>query len=100
MSYHPSQVESDSISSIISIETDETVYDIEVESNNNLFANGILVHNCLITDDPVKNQLEADSPLKRQRTWDWYNSDFRSRKMDDQSAEIVMLTRWHMDDLA
>lgn len=100
LSYHPSQVESDSISSIISIETDETVYDIEVESNNNLFANGILVHNCLITDDPVKNQLEADSPLKRQRTWDWYNSDFRSRKMDDQSAEIVMLTRWHMDDLA
>lgn len=54
----------------------------------------------LLTDDPIRNLQDADSPLKRQRTWDWYNSDFRSRMMDDRTAEIVMMTRWHEDDLA
>jgi len=56
--------------------------------------------NILLTDDPVKNQEDADSALKRQKVWDWYQSTFRTRKMDDQSSEIIMMTRWHEDDLA
>lgn len=30
-----------------------TVYDIQVEPNNNFFANGALVHNCIINDDLI-----------------------------------------------
>ena len=47
------------------------VCDIQVEGNENFFANGVLVHNCLIMDDPIKNRQEADSPTYRNSVWDW-----------------------------
>ena len=54
----------------------------------------------LMTDDPLKNQEEADSEVIRNKVWDWYGSTMRTRKMDENSAEIVTMTRWHNDDLA
>lgn len=54
----------------------------------------------LLTDDPVKNSEDADSALKRQKAWDWYVSTLRTRKADDWAAEVIMMTRWHEDDLA
>lgn len=53
-----------------------------------------------MTDDPLKNQEEADSEVIRNKVWDWYGSTMRTRKMDENSAEIVTMTRWHNDDLA
>jgi predicted phage terminase large subunit-like protein len=53
----------------------------------------------LITDDPLKNSEEADSELIRNKIWDWYQTTLRTRKMDENTAEIVMMTRWHEDDL-
>lgn len=51
-----------------------------------------------IVDDPFKNREEANSPVIRQKVWDWYTSTFRTRAEKDASILIVM-TRWHEDDL-
>lgn len=47
------------------------VYDIEVEDNHNFFANGILVHNCVL-DDLVKSPSQIENPKVRDQmdnTW-------------------------------
>jgi len=54
---------------------------------------------CLIIDDPVKNRQDANSPIYRETVWDWYRSTARTRLSPD-GAIIVVLTRWHEDDLA
>lgn len=52
-----------------------------------------------IVDDPFKNREEADSPVVRESVWKWYNSTFSTRE-EGASAIIIILTRWHDDDLA
>lgn len=52
-----------------------------------------------IIDDPVKNAEEAMSATYRDKLWDWYNSTFATRAEPD-AAQLVILTRWHEDDLA
>lgn len=53
----------------------------------------------LLIDDPVKNREEADSERMRERVWDWYVNDARTRL--HPGARIVLVqTRWHDDDLA
>lgn len=60
--------------------------------------------NLLLIDDPVKNRQEAESPTYRNRVWDFYVSSLENRKeptsAGDDPIEIVILTRWHPDDLA
>lgn len=51
-----------------------------------------------IMDDLYKDALEANSPLIRDNTWDWYNSVVRTRLHND-SRELIVFTRWHEDDL-
>lgn len=75
------------------------VYDIQVEGCHNFFANDILVHNCIIIDDPVKNREEADSLTYRDKVWDWYTDDLYTR-LEPGAAMILIMTRWQMDDLA
>jgi len=53
-----------------------------------------------IIDDPIKDRLEADSVTYRERLWEWYNAVFFTRRASDDSAIIVVQTRWHHDDLA
>lgn len=53
----------------------------------------------ILIDDPVKGRKEADSPQKRDTTWQWYLSDVRSR-LKPGGAIILIMTRWHEDDLA
>lgn len=52
-----------------------------------------------IIDDPFKGRQEADSQLIRDNVWDWYTSEFYTRLMPG-GAVLMMLTRWHEDDLA
>jgi predicted phage terminase large subunit-like protein len=52
-----------------------------------------------IIDDPVKGRSEADSPMVRQHTWEWYKADFWTRLIPG-AAIIYIGTRWHDDDLA
>ncbi len=54
----------------------------------------------LIIDDPIKDELEAQSELKRERVWNWWQSTASTRLMPGPSAVIVVQTRWHEDDLA
>lgn len=55
--------------------------------------------NLLIIDDPIKNREEADSQVYRDKIWDWYRSTARTR-LEKGGAIILILTRWHKDDLA
>lgn len=52
----------------------------------------------LIVDDPVKNSEEADSPVIREKVWNWWTSTFLTRK-EPGGKIIVIMTRWHEDDL-
>ncbi len=53
----------------------------------------------IIVDDPVKSREEANSQAYRDRVWDWYRDDLFTRQ-EPGAAIILILTRWHMDDLA
>lgn len=53
----------------------------------------------LIVDDPVKNREEAESPAYRNKVWNRYTSTLSTRFSDQNSAIIVIMTRWHVDDL-
>lgn len=52
-----------------------------------------------IIDDPVKNDEEAQSETTRQSHKDWYNSVFYTR-LAPKSGILIIMTRWHDDDLA
>lgn len=52
-----------------------------------------------IIDDPVKSDQEAESELYRDNNWSWYKKTFYTRR-EGPAAIIVIMTRWHMDDLA
>jgi len=93
LSCDTSQIESKSIQNTRS----EIVYDIQVEDNNNFFANGILVHNCLIIDDPIKGAENAYNELDLDRTWQWYTGTFMSR--GEHPIEILCQTPWASKDL-
>lgn len=52
-----------------------------------------------IIDDPIKDALEANSVAYRERLWEWYLNVLKTR-LHNKSKEIIILTRWHEDDLA
>ena len=75
------------------------VYDLRVAGTHNYFANSILVHNCGIIDDPFENWEQAYSPTIRRKVWEWWRGTFRTR-IWEHGTIILILTRWHEDDLA
>lgn len=52
----------------------------------------------LIIDDPVKNEQDASSSTMRERVWSEWQSTFSTR-LHDGGSVIVIMTRWHEDDL-
>jgi predicted phage terminase large subunit-like protein len=58
----------------------------------------------LLVDDPIKAREEADSATQRNKTWSYYVSALTTRKQPEPDGtaaiEIVILTRWHPDDVA
>lgn len=81
----------------------DTVYDLQVEGNRNFFAGEVLVHNCLVIDDPVKGRKEAESALQREDTWAWWEGTAERRLSSRLTADgvvVLICTRWHTDDLA
>lgn len=52
----------------------------------------------IIIDDPVKSREEAESETYRQNVYDWYTDDIYTRR-EPGGAIIIVMTRWHMDDL-
>ena len=55
--------------------------------------------NIFIIDDPIKDAMEADSELIRERIWSWYLST-ASTRLEPGGGMLLMMTRWHTDDLA
>lgn len=53
----------------------------------------------LIIDDPLRGRAEAESPTYRKRAWGWWESDSATR-LSSRARVVLMLTRWHADDLA
>lgn len=53
----------------------------------------------LLIDDPIKNREDAESQLKRDMVWNWFTSTAFTR-LHPNGVVIVVLTRWHLDDLA
>jgi predicted phage terminase large subunit-like protein len=53
----------------------------------------------IVIDDPVKSREEANSEAYRERCWDWYKDDLYTR-LEPGGSIILIMTRWHMDDLA
>jgi predicted phage terminase large subunit-like protein len=52
-----------------------------------------------IIDDPIKDAEEAASQTIRDKVWEWYVTVFRTRA-NPGAAIILVMTRWHKDDLA
>lgn len=53
----------------------------------------------LLIDDPVKNAEEAESPVMREKVWDWFTSTAFTR-LHPGGVAIIIMTRWHVADLA
>ena len=52
-----------------------------------------------IIDDPLKNSEDAQSDVIREKHKDWYKTTFLTRE-EPNAAIVVIMTRWHEDDLA
>ncbi len=52
-----------------------------------------------LVDDPHKSRAEADSLRRRDAVYDWYSGDLLSR-LSPGAPLILIMTRWHPDDLA
>jgi predicted phage terminase large subunit-like protein len=52
-----------------------------------------------VIDDPMKSREDADSLTYRNRLWEWFKADFRTR-IKPGGAIVLIQTRWHEDDLA
>lgn len=52
-----------------------------------------------VIDDPVAGREEADSELNRKKVWDAYKDDLLTR-VKPEAWGILIMTRWHEDDLA
>ncbi|MCL8026326.1 phage terminase large subunit [Nocardioides bruguierae] len=53
----------------------------------------------MIIDDPIKDRKEADSQVYRDSVWDWW-TDVASTRLAPGAQVVLILTRWHEDDLA
>lgn len=55
--------------------------------------------NVLLFDDPIKNREEAESEVYREKVWQFFTSTAFTR-LEPKGVVVVILTRWHIDDLA
>ena len=100
MSRRAPQVERDTVAVVLRSGARKVdVYDFQVEGTHNFFAEGVLVHNCMVIDDPVKDRAQAESKIYRERVWDWW-TDVASTRLAPGAPCVLILTRWHHDDLA
>lgn len=53
----------------------------------------------LVIDDPIKSMEEAESEKERRRVWMWWQSTSGTRLTAD-GAVVLIMTRWHENDLA
>ncbi|MEC4682366.1 MAG: phage terminase large subunit [Nitrospirota bacterium] len=83
----------------------QAVQDFALENGSEYMSCGILSSvtgnraNGLIIDDPVKGREQADSQTYRDKIWEAYQDDLKTRLVPGGWICLVQ-TRWHEDDLA
>lgn len=90
----------------IEIAKDSSAHDEWTLDNNigGMISRGVLAGitgqgaDLMIIDDPIKNREEADSETHRDKIWDEWIDSFSSR-LHPGAIVILILTRWHEDDL-
>jgi hypothetical protein len=93
------RAEWDHVVSVERLHRECDVYDLDIEGTHCFFADGILVHNCGILDDPIKNWQEAQSRTVKEHGWNWFRSSFITR-LAPGAPIIIIQTRWARDDIA
>lgn len=53
----------------------------------------------LLVDDPLKDRVEADSAVTREKSWTWFNQVARTRLLSHEGWIVIIQTRWSEDDL-
>jgi predicted phage terminase large subunit-like protein len=53
----------------------------------------------LLIDDPIKDRVEADSLVTRNKLWAWFNQVAKTRLLTSIGWIVIIQTRWHEDDL-
>jgi predicted phage terminase large subunit-like protein len=105
MSYDTPQIEGTAV-----LSSDETsasrrgekiaVYDIQVEKNHNFFAGGLLVHNCILLDDP-NDVKEADSEnIRKGINSDWDSSIYNRVNHYAAAVRMIIQQRVHEEDFS
>lgn len=75
------------------------VYNLMVRGTPNYFANGVLMHNSIIVDDP-HNIIEGESAVQRQRVLDWWDYSMSTRLNNPKTgAYVLIMQRVHENDL-
>lgn len=75
-----------------------SVYNLNVIGEHNYFAEGILVHNCILIDDPI-NPKDAVSDVMLKQTNDWFDHTLLSRMVDKSITPVVLIMqRLHQID--
>lgn len=94
------QVEFDSVAVVRRIRSGQvSVYDIQVEGCRNFFAEGVLVHNCLIIDDPYASPEEAYSQVINAKVHSFW-TDTAKPRLNDNTNVVVMFHRYCEPDIA
>jgi predicted phage terminase large subunit-like protein len=94
------QIEDDVVSLVERISEETIVYDIQVEETECFFANGVLVHNCRIVDDPQSVE-DANSQVETENVTRTYRESLQTRETDPStSAEVLIMQRLGQDDLS
>jgi hypothetical protein len=60
---------------------------------------GFKVNGLHVIDDPIKDRKEANSPVLREDRWNWF-LEVASTRSHPGSSTLMMMTRWHLDDLS
>jgi predicted phage terminase large subunit-like protein len=92
-------VKTDTIYKIERYHKQVDVYDIQIEGTNCFFANGILVHNCIILDDPISADA-ANSEAKLEAARIAFTETLPTRVNSDKSAIVVIMQRLHEKDVS
>ncbi len=53
----------------------------------------------LLIDDPIKDRVEADSKVTREKMWTWFNQVVKTRLLAYTGWIVIIQTRWSEDDL-
>lgn len=77
---------------------DDYVVDFQTTTHN-FFASNLLISNCILIDDPIKDYQEAQSEVVRETAYNWYTTTAKTR-LAPGGGVLLLQTRWHDGDLA